>query len=111
MPPALGRYDVLAAIRYANWLQATASLRASVMESQGAEFILNTLNDPATEPRKVMAYVGSEHMAQLVVRIDKRTRYLPLVEKVGSYARQHPHNRDMREIADAFAARVAALPD
>lgn len=97
-------------IRYSNWLQALATVRSSVMNKEGAEFILGKLNDERTEPRKVMAFFASEYAKKVVTTINQRARFGVALDRITLYSKQHPHNRDMKEIVDNTNRRLAMLP-
>jgi hypothetical protein len=109
MPSAIGQYDLIAAINHANWLVAVANLQASVLDKEGAEFILRRLSDPATDPRKVMAFLSSPHAERLYAVIGERARYLVLMERIALHSKQLPMNRDMAEIVELVGARLARL--
>ncbi len=109
-PSSLGVYDIAAAVRYSNWLQAFATTRSSVLNKDAVEFILSRLNDERTEPRKVMAFLISEYSEKFLMTINQRSRLLIALEKVAFYSKQHPQNRDMREIVETVTSKVAQLP-
>jgi hypothetical protein len=109
-PQALGIYDLAAAVRYSNWLNALATVRSSVLNKEGPEFTLNRLNDPRTEPRKAMAFLSSEYGPRLFQLIDEKARFLAVFDKISLYSKQHPQNRDMKEIVGLVAARLNQMP-
>lgn len=109
-PQALGLYDLAAAVQYSNWLNALAMVRSSVLNKDGAEFILNKLNDPRTEPRKAMAFLSSEYGPRLFQLIDEKARFLVVLDKISLYSKQHPQNRDMKEITSLVTAQLAQMP-
>lgn len=109
-PEALGLYDLAAGVRYANWLNALATVRASVLNKEGAEFILSRLNDAGTDPRKAMAFLGSEFGPNLLQVIGDRSRFRPVFERISLYSKQHPQSRDMKEMVALISGRLSQMP-
>jgi len=109
-PQAAGLYDLMAAVRYANWLNALATVRASVLNKEGAEFILNRLNDPGIDSRKVMAFLDSEYGPKLFQLIGEKARFRVVFEKISLYSNQHPQSGDMKEAVAEVAARLNQMP-
>lgn len=109
-PQALGLYDLTAAVQYSNWLNALAMVRSSVLNKEGAEFIMSKLNDPRTEPRKAMAFMSSEYAPRLFQLIGEKSRFLIVLNKISLYSKQHPQNRDMGEIVSLVTAKLAQMP-
>jgi hypothetical protein len=108
-PRALGLYDLLAAVQYSNWLNASALVRSSALNKEGAEFILSKLNEPRTDPRKIMAFLSSEYGPRLFQLIGEKARFLIVLNKISIYSKQHPQNNDMREIVVLVNERLAQI--
>lgn len=108
-PEAKGRYDLAVAVQYSNWLNALAVVRSSVLNKEGAEFILNKLNDSRTDARKAMAILSSEYAPRIFQLIGERARFLVVYERISTYARQHPQNHDMAESVGLISARLAQM--
>ncbi len=104
-----GRYDVQEAVQYANWLNALAIVRASVLNREGAEFILGKLNDPGTDPRKAMAFLGSAFALRLYQLIGEKARFRIVLERMSLASKQHPQNLDMQEAVGLVTARIAQM--
>jgi hypothetical protein len=107
--PALGQFDYVEATRYAEWLRALATLRASNFNRQGAELVMARLGDPTIDPRKIMAFLASEHGSWLITQIGAKDRFTALVQRISLYSRQHPQNADMRALVDQVSAVVSGL--
>lgn len=104
---AIGQFDFLDAVRYSAWLRATATLRASDFNKQGAELIMGKLSDPRTDPRKIMAFLVSEFGPPLVAQIASKERFSPLLQRIDLYSRQNPQNSDIREIVSQVSAMLS----
>ena len=85
-------------------------VRSSVLNKEGAEFILSKLNDPRTEPRKIMAFLSSEYGPRLFQLIGEKARFLIVLNKISLYSKQHPQNHDMSETVSLVNERLAQMP-
>jgi hypothetical protein len=108
-PEAKGLYDLAVAVQYSNWLNALAVVRSSVLNKEGAEFIFSKLNDPSTDPRKVIAFLSSEYAPRTFQLVGERARFLVLYDKISTYSKQHPQNREMSESVSLVSSRLAQL--
>jgi len=105
---ALGQFDLVDAARFSAWLQALATLQPQSDSRAQKAFILAKLQSPSTDPRKVMAFLASEHGAAFISGTADRTALRALVTRITEYAAQHPWNTDMRETVRLVQDRLSS---
>lgn len=97
---AIGQYDFTDGLRYASWIRALATIRGSEFDKNGSELIMSTLSEQRIDPRKIIAVLSSDYAPQLVSDIGQRNRFNILLQRAELYAKQHPGNRDVKEVVE-----------
>ncbi|MGH8807919.1 MAG: hypothetical protein ACREX0_08580 [Noviherbaspirillum sp.] len=82
-------------------------MKASDFNKHGGEIIMARLNDEKTDPRKIMAFLGSEHGDPLMSAIG--SRFDVILQRIALYSKQHPQNREMNETVERIKLRLNSL--
>jgi hypothetical protein len=97
---AIGQYDIIEGLRYAAWIRALTTMRASEFNKNGSELIMSKLSEERADPRKIIAVLTSDYAPQLVGEIGQRNRFDILLQRAALYSKQHPGNRDVKEAVE-----------
>jgi hypothetical protein len=106
-PPATGEFGLTDAVRYANWLRATAQLENRIHGIDPERAIVDRLGLPGTDPRKITAYLLTSEAAPLLAGARLGSPASSLVAVSNQYAAQHPGNRSLQAAAQEIAQRSA----
>ena len=105
-PFALDRFGVIDMVRYATWIDAVASIEATLGRRSYAEAIAARLSDPKVDPRKILA-VFSNPEGQRVIRETKDgARLRQLHARAQAFASSLPQNTMLKEAAALFSSRL-----
>jgi hypothetical protein len=103
-PLALGDYGYIDGLRYIYWFDALVSLQSDDNTARFAELALNRLNAPATDPRKIMAYLSAPESKRLVNALGNPALVAPLLRRIAEYSISLPQHdlmkRQVREATD-----------
>jgi hypothetical protein len=104
-PSGLGEFGLFGAMRYSNWLRASAKIE-SQNSGRSADFeIINSLSQPNTDPRKVMAYLLTPEANSILAVAPLGSPVAGLVKIVNQYALQFPSNPSLQEYAQDIVRR------
>jgi hypothetical protein len=109
MPPALGEYDVIDAIRYVYWLHAVAALSASTRDASYSEMVFAHLNGDKTDPRKIMAFLSSSRGKIFISNVGRKALFEDALKRVTLYSMQLPQNALMRDAVKEITDAVNSL--
>lgn len=108
-PKPIGELDYTDAIKYSIWLHAIASLARDSSDVSYHETVMARLNDPKTDPRKVMGFLASTEGKRFIKDVGKRGPLEPLQQRVSLYSRQLPQNFIMKELTAEVTATMQTL--
>lgn len=105
---SIGEFGAFDAFHYANWLHATALVRESLGKGAYADFVFSQLNNPGTDPRKIMGYLTSNEGAGFLGRTP-RAKIDPALQRVRSFADSFPLNPIIQDFATAVFANASRM--
>ncbi|HYD94934.1 MAG TPA: hypothetical protein VEC01_06385 [Noviherbaspirillum sp.] len=108
-PMPLGDFGYTDAIRFANWLHASAMLAVEIKGASYRDMVLAKLDDERTDPRKIMAFLSSGEGRRLIGEVGQRAPFEKMQQRIALYSRQLPQNEAMKEIVDGVNATLAGL--
>jgi hypothetical protein len=108
--PEVGLYGGTDALRYCTWLRASATLESARTGRNIDDIIVARLSEPATDPRKVLAYLSSWDAMSLLAEAAPGSQVQKLAAVARRQSAQNPGNRDMRELAQTIEARMKNPP-
>ncbi|MDQ1833333.1 hypothetical protein [Massilia scottii] len=109
-PRAIGSFGVGDASRYAAWLHATALTGQWVSRRPYAETVLAQLDDPALDPRKIIAFPGMPEGRALMSGVGRRAPFTSAVRRAASYAHSFPGNLHVKQLVDDIVDAWYELP-
>jgi hypothetical protein len=98
------------AIRYAGWLHASALTEQWTSRRPYADTVMAQLDDPDTDPRKLIAYLGTPEGRQLMATVGRRGPFASAVRRVRDYADAYPRSLHMKKIVAAICGSWHRLP-
>lgn len=104
-PSATGEFGLTDAVRYANWLRATAQLESRTHGIDPDRAIVDRLGMPGTDPRKITAYLLTPEASALLSNARLGSPAGSLVALSDQYAAQYPGNRVLQSAAQEIAQR------
>jgi len=104
-PMEVGRYGMTDALKYAQWLHATASCVGKGDPAAYDAFIIATLERDSSDPRKAIAYLSADESAAFQQRQHGEEKYAALKERAKMHALQNPANLVMQEAMNSFSQR------
>ncbi len=103
---SVGQYGGTDALRYIEWLRASATIESSKTGRQTDDIIVGKLSEQGTDPRKILAYLSSPYAMPLLAEAGPDSQ----VQKLAAIARrqsdQNPGNSDMHHLAQTIEARM-----
>lgn len=109
-PRAIGRFGHGDAIRYAGWLHASALTEQWISRRPYADTVLAHLDDPETDPRKLVAYLSTPHGKELMARVGKRGPFAGAVRRASDYADSFPDSLHVKKLVDDIVDAWHKLP-
>jgi hypothetical protein len=109
-PRPIGEFGYGDAIRYAGWLHATAVTEQWVSRRPYADTVLAHLDDPETDPRKLVAYLSTPEGKDLMARVGKRGPFAGAVRRAGDYADSFPGNLNVKKLVADIVGAWHKLP-
>jgi hypothetical protein len=106
-PSATGEFGLTDAVRYANWLRATAQLESRIHGIDPDRAIVDRLGLPGTDPRKITAYLLTSEASSLLSSARLGSPASGLVAASNQYAAQYPANKNLQSAAQEIAQRSA----
>ena len=106
-PSATGEFGLTDAVRYANWLRATAQLESRIHGIDPDRAIVDRLGLPGTDPRKITAYLLTPEASPLLSTARLGSPAGSLVAMSNQYAAQHPGNKNLQSAAQEIAQKSA----
>ena len=106
-PAATGDFGLTDAVRYANWLRATAQVESLAQGTDLDAAIVARLGMPGTDPRKITAYLLTPEASSLLSTARLGSPASGLVVASNQYAAQHPGNKILQSAAQEIAQRSA----
>jgi len=106
-PAATGDFGLTDAVRYANWLRATAQVESLAQGTDLDAAIVARLGMPGTDPRKITAYLLTPEASSLLSTARLGSPASGLVGASNQYAAQHPGNKILQSAAQEIAQRSA----
>lgn len=98
-PMPIGEFGMFDAFRYADWLNASAHMDEASGRKKYRDFVVDTLSQEHTEPRKILAFLTSHEGKALASAMRADTRVAKLKARVLQYALSFPGNADLQELA------------
>jgi hypothetical protein len=105
-PAALGEYGFVDAFRYENWLHANATLASALTATSYNDFILERLNSPKTDPRKVIAFLSTKEGKEFVAGVGDAKKFALANEHIQQYADSFPSNVFVKELVESAGASL-----
>lgn len=103
---ASGEFGLTDAVRYANWLRASAQLTSSASGAELDATIVARLSTPGTDPRKIMAYLLTPEASSVLASAQLGAPAGGLVAASNQYAAQYPGSRILQSAAQEIALKV-----
>lgn len=103
---AAGDFGLTDAVRYANWLRATAQVENLSQGTDVDAAIVARLSTPGTDPRKITAYLLMPEASSILSSALLGSPAGGLVSASNQYAAQHPRNMTLQSAAQEIGQRV-----
>ncbi|MGJ7511515.1 hypothetical protein [Variovorax sp. GT1P44] len=103
---ATGEFGLTDAVRYANWLRATAQIESVGQGSDVDAAIVAMLSKPGTDPRKITAYLLMPEASSILSSALLGSPAGGLVTSSNQYAAQFPRNATLQSAAQEIGQRV-----
>ncbi len=103
---ASGEFGLTDAVRYANWLRASAQIDSAASGANIDAVIVSKLGVPGTDPRKIMAYLLTPEASSMLSSAQLGSPASGLVLIASQHAAQYPDNRGLQSAALEIASRV-----
>ena len=108
---ATGDFGLTDAVRYANWLRATAQVESLAHGTEVDAAILARLSLPGTDPRKITAYLLMPEASSILSTALVGSPTAGLVSASNQYAAQYPRNMILQSAAQEIGQRVGRPKD
>lgn len=102
---ALSAYGMGSAFMYSDWLNTLALLKSGGNQGRYAATVLTVLDDPRTDPRKIMAYLHSSHGEHLIRNVGAVRLAAPL-RRIAEYSDSLPQHETMRDTVSEVKRRA-----
>jgi len=103
---AAGEFGLTDALRYANWLRATAQVESLAQGTDVDASIVARLGAPGTDPRKITAYLLTPEASSLLSSALVGSPGGGLVAATNRYAAQYPGNKTLQSAVADIGQRV-----
>ena len=107
--PTVG-LGIVPAVRYAEWLRASATIESHKTGRSMDEIIMERLSQPNTDERKVMSFLISPQAGPLLAEAAPDSPIQKLVGIAQVYSAQSPGNQTMVEFVQAIRERMKHPP-
>lgn len=109
-PRAAGSFGYVDAIRYAGWLHASALTEQWITRQPYEITVMAHLDDPETDPRKLIAYLGTPEGKELMARVGRRGPLAGAVRRASGYADAYPHSLHVKKLVADIVGTWLKLP-
>lgn len=109
-PRAPDRFGQVDALRYAGWLHASALTEQWTSRRPYADTVLAHLDDPELDPRKLIAYLGTDQGKQLMASVGRRGPLAGAVRRAAGYAEAFPHSAQVNQLVAGIVGSWHKLP-
>lgn len=106
----VGLYGGVDALRYAEWVRASAAIESQQTGRSADDIIVAKLSEPGTDPRKVMAYLSTPDATPLLADAAPNSQVQKLAAIARLQSNQNPSNTFMAQLADQIEARMTNPP-
>jgi len=106
----VGRFGMTDAIRYTDWVRASATIESQKTGRNMDDIIVAKLSEPGTDPRKIMGYLSSQEAVPLLASAMPDSQVQNLAALARLHSNQNPANRDMAEMAQLIESRMKNPP-
>lgn len=103
---ASGEFGLTDAVRYANWLRASAQIDSAASGQSIDALIVSKLSLPGTDPRKILAYLLTPEASSMLSSAQLGSPASGLVLIARQHAAQFPDNRGLQSAALEITSRV-----
>jgi len=107
---AVGKFGGVDALRYVDWLRASATIESTKTGRSVNDIIVSQLSAPGTDARKVLAYLSSPEATPLLEQSAPDSQVQKLAAIARLHSNQNPGNIDMALLADLMEARMTNPP-
>lgn len=107
---AAGQFGWVDAVRYSQWLRASATVESDRTGRPVDDLIVGTLQASGTDPRKLMGYLIQPQAGPLLSEAAPGTPVYDMVVAARSYAEQYPSS-NMKEIVSGIELRMKHPPE
>jgi hypothetical protein len=109
MAKSIGEFGFTDVARYANWLNAVATLSAATGGPSYEDVVFGHLNSEKTDPRKVMAFLISPEGKRFIAKVGQKAPFETSVRRATVFSKQLPMNMLMRDTVREITEDVNAL--
>lgn len=109
-PRDANSFGYVDAIRYAGWLHASALTEQWISRQPYEITVMAHLDDPETDPRKLIAYLGTPEGKELMARVGKRGPLAGAVRRARAYADANPRSLHVKKIVLDICGNWNRLP-
>jgi hypothetical protein len=106
----VGLYGGVDAIRYREWLKASATIENRKSGRNVEDIVIAKLSEPGTDPRKIMGYLSGPDAASMLASAPLDSAIQPLVTTAERHARQNPGNQYMADTVQVIRERMKNPP-
>lgn len=107
---AVGKFGGVDALRYVDWLRASAIIESTKTGRSVDDIIISQLSAPGTDARKVLAYLSSPEATPLLEQAAPDSQVHKLAAVARLHSNQNPGNIDMVQLANLMEARMKNPP-
>lgn len=104
-PQATGRFGLIDAVRYADWLQSISNLNSIIDNKDKNHIVIDYLNNEKIDPRKIMAFLLSSG-DELIADSTQLESVKKLQSRIISYSKQYPQNKTMEEVVAEISNKI-----
>lgn len=106
---AAGQFGYVDAVRYSQWLRASATIESQRTGRNMDEIITSALSSPGVDPRKIIGYLIQPQASSLLNSATSDSTVYALVKTAQEYAAQFPTS-EMKDIVGGIEAKMANPP-
>jgi hypothetical protein len=108
-PMSLGTFGLIDAFRYSGWLHVHATMEAAEQGETYAEIVLRRLEQPRTDPRKIMAFFMSDEGKKLASQFPDRARLTKILAVCQQYSDSLPQSTMLAEATEDISRTLTGV--